>query len=146
MIPLTAKKPADEPNIYELAGGQEPLMRMVAHFYRSVETDPVLRPLYPEDLRDSAWWTALFIIQFCGGPSDYSQTRGHPRLRMRHYPFSIGQPERDAWVGHMSAAVEAEIKDETAKRFLLEYFERTATFLMNREAGEGTVSPTVGRV
>ncbi len=136
MIPLTAKRPPDEPTIYELAGGQEPLMRMVAHFYRSVETDPVLRPLYPEDLRDSAWWTALFIIQYCGGPSDYSQTRGHPRLRMRHYPFSIGQRERDAWVAHMSAAVAAEITNETARRFLLDYFERTATFLMNRSEGE----------
>ena len=136
MISLTAKKPADEPNIYDLAGGQEPLMKMVAHFYRSVESDPILRPLYPEDLRDSAWWTALFIIQFCGGPSDYSNTRGHPRLRMRHYPFSIGQKERDAWVLLMRQAVEAEIENATAKKFLLDYFERTATFLMNRSEAE----------
>lgn len=136
MISLTAKKPESEPNIYELAGGQEPLMKMVAHFYRGVESDPVLRPLYPEDLRDSAWYTALFIIQFCGGPSDYSNTRGHPRLRMRHYPFAIGQKERDAWVHLMSVAVEAEIENETAKKFLLDYFERTATFLMNRSEAE----------
>ncbi len=111
-------------------------MKMVAHFYRGVESDPVLRPLYPEDLRDSAWYTALFIIQFCGGPSDYSNTRGHPRLRMRHYPFAIGQKERDAWVHLMSVAVEAEIENETAKKFLLDYFERTATFLMNRSEAE----------
>lgn len=136
MIPLTAQKPAEEPTIYELAGGQEPLLRMVAHFYRGVESDPVLRPLYPEDLRDSAWWTALFIIQYCGGPTDYSQTRGHPRLRMRHYPFAIGQRERDAWVSHMTRAVEAEIKDETAQQKLNDYFEKTATFLMNRSQNE----------
>lgn len=136
VISLTAKKPEDEQTIYELAGGQEPLMKMVAHFYRSVESDPILRPLYPEDLRESAWWTALFIIQYCGGPSDYSGTRGHPRLRMRHYPFAIGRRERDAWVHHMSAAVEAEIEDERAKKFLLDYFDRTATFLMNRSEAE----------
>jgi len=136
MISLTAQKPPDETSIYELAGGQEPLMRMVAHFYRGVENDAVLRPLYPEDLRDSAWWTALFIIQYCGGPADYSQTRGHPRLRMRHYPFAIGQKERDAWVSHMSQAVEAEIENPEAKRRLLDYFEKTATFLMNRSEAE----------
>ncbi len=136
MISLTAAKPKDEPNIYELAGGQEPLLRMVARFYRGVESDPVLRPLYPEDLRDSTWYTALFVIQYCGGPSDYSNSRGHPRLRMRHYPFSIGQKERDAWVHHMSLAVEAEIENPTAKKFLLDYFERTATFLMNRSEAE----------
>lgn len=135
-IPLTAQKPAEEPTIYELAGGQEPLLRMVAHFYRGVEEDATLRPLYPEDLRDSAWWTALFIIQYCGGPTDYSQTRGHPRLRMRHYPFAIGQRERDAWVFHMTRAVEAEIKDETAKQKLNDYFGKTATFLMNRSQNE----------
>ena len=111
-------------------------MRMVAHFYRGVEKDAILRPLYPDDLRDSAWWTALFIIQYCGGPADYSQTRGHPRLRMRHYPFAIGQKERDAWVSHMSQAVEAEIENPEAKRRLLDYFEKTATFLMNRSEAE----------
>ena len=141
MISLTATKPAEEPNIYEMAGGQEPLMKMVAHFYRGVESSPILRPLYPEDLRDSAWYTALFIIQFCGGPSDYSNTRGHPRLRMRHYPFSIGQKERDAWVHLMSLAVEAEIENETAKKFLLDYFERTATFLMNKSEAEDAAKP-----
>ncbi len=138
MISLTAHKPADEPSIYELAGGREPLLRMVARFYKGVESDPVLRPLYPEDLSDSEWWTALFIIQYCGGPSDYSNTRGHPRLRMRHYPFAIGQKERDAWVHHMTRALEAEIEDATAKKFLLDYFERTATFLMNRSEVENS--------
>ena len=136
MIPLTAHKPAEELTLYERAGGQEPLLKMVARFYGSVESDPVLRPLYPEDLRDSAWWTALFIIQYCGGPSDYSAHRGHPRLRMRHYPFAIGQRERDAWVNHMTSAVEAEIEDETARKVLIEYFEKTATFLMNRSQSE----------
>ncbi|BCM91902.1 group 2 truncated hemoglobin GlbO [Abditibacteriota bacterium] len=140
MISLTAKKDESEATIYDLAGGQEPLMRMVAHFYRGVESDSVLRPLYPEDLRESAWWTALFIIQYCGGPSDYAATRGHPRLRMRHYPFAIGRRERDAWVHHMSLAVEAEIENETAKKFLLDYFDRTATFLMNRSEAEDSAT------
>jgi len=88
--------------------------------------------MYPEDLTDSIKWTALFLIQFFGGPGEYSAHRGHPRLRMRHFPFKIGVAERDAWVYHMKNAVESEISDSTAKAFMIDYFERTATFLINQ--------------
>ena len=126
------KSAVDEPTIYELAGGQATFFRLCARFYDNVSRDALLRPLYPADLQESAWWLALFLMQYCGGPGDYSARRGHPRLRMRHLPFSIGQAERDAWMKNMGQAVESEIENEQVKAFLLPYFERTATFMMNR--------------
>lgn len=122
---------------YARIGSEEPFFAMVQHFYSAVETDPVLRPLYPADLTESIRNTALFIIQFCGGPAVYSQQRGHPRLRLRHYPFVIGQAERDAWVKLMGAAVDAEIPDAQVRAFLHNYFERTATFLINQKSEPG---------
>lgn len=119
-------------SLYERAGGRDTFFRLASQFYAGVAADPILRPLYPDDLTESAHWLALFLIQFCGGPGDYSQNRGHPRLRMRHLPFSIGMAERDAWVKHMKAACENEISNAEARAALLEYFERTATFLINR--------------
>ena len=118
-------------SIYELAGGETAFFRLTAKFYEGVAGDPVLRPMYPEDLTASISSMALFLIQYCGGPATYSSERGHPRLRMRHLPFTIGQAERDAWVKHMKAAVEAEIDQPAARQFLLDYFERSATFMMN---------------
>ncbi len=126
------QKPTDAPSIYEMAGGEDAFFRLVKRFYEGVASDPVLRPLYPEDLSDSEKYTALFLIQFCGGPATYSAQKGHPRLRMRHYPFAIGQKERDAWVSLMNRAVESEIENADVRAYLHQYFERTATFLMNR--------------
>lgn len=126
------QKPDDAPSIYELAGGEEAFFRLVKRFYQGVATDPVLRPLYPEDLTEAERNTALFLIQFCGGPATYSAGRGHPRLRMRHYPFAIGQKERDAWVLHMGRAVDSEIEHEGVRAYLHRYFEKTATFLINK--------------
>ena len=124
--------PANAPSIYELAGGEAVFFRLVKRFYEGVATDPVLRPLYPEDMSDAERKTALFLIQFCGGPATYSAQQGHPRLRMRHYPFAIGQNERDAWVTHMGRAVDSEIENADVRAYLHQYFERTATFLINK--------------
>jgi len=79
----------------------------VDRFYAAVAEDPVLRPLYPEDLTAPSAHLAAFLVQYWGGPDDYRLERGHPRLRMRHVPFAIGFPERDAWFRHMSEAVRA---------------------------------------
>jgi hemoglobin len=92
----------------------------------------VLRPLYPSDLAESKRHLALFLMQYFGGPSTYSKERGHPRLRMRHLPFAIGQAERDAWMRHMTAAVDAERLPEGVREVLVDYFERAATFMINR--------------
>jgi len=77
----------------------------VDRFYLGVAGDPLLRPLYPEDLSESARHLALFLMQYWGGPGTYGEQRGHPRLRMRHAPFVIGPAERDAWLRHMGDAL-----------------------------------------
>ena len=130
--PRAPGEDADARTVFEAAGGAETFRRIVARFYAGVADDPVLRPLYPEHLDESERHLALFLMQYFGGPSTYSQQRGHPRLRMRHLPFAIGQAERDAWMRHMTVAVEAEGLPEPLSVTLLDYFDRAATFLMNR--------------
>jgi hemoglobin len=122
-----------QPNIYELAGGDAPFRRLIDAFYQRVEREPLLRPLYPADLTPSREHLFLFVTQYFGAPPRYNALRGHPRLRMRHAPFVIGQAERDAWVRHMLAAVEQAGFAEPARSALVEYFERAATFLINRD-------------
>ena len=121
--------------VYQLAGGERTFTRIVERFYASVATDPVLRPLYPKDEEQfarSADHLRLFLIQYWGGPTWYSEQRGHPRLRMRHLPFPIGPRERDAWLTHMRAAVASvELPDQVREAFL-EYFEAAAEAMMNR--------------
>jgi hemoglobin len=118
--------------LFEQVGGAPVFERIVSRFYDGVAEDAVLRAMYPEDLAESKRTMSLFLMQYFGGPSTYSAERGHPRLRMRHAPFAIGQAERDAWMKHMRAAVEAEEIPADAKQAMLEYFERAATFMMNR--------------
>ena len=80
---------------------------------------------------------ADFLIQYWGGPDDYSRRQGHPMLRARHLPFAIGRRERDAWMHHMTAAVHAADSSAAAAQELLEYFERAATHLVNTETPKG---------
>lgn len=118
--------------IYQSAGGEETFARIVENFYNGIETDALLRPLYPEDLTEAKRHLALFLIQYFGGPSTYSEERGHPKLRMRHLPFAIGIAERDAWLRHMKNAVEIEDLPDEVEAAMMEYFERAANFMMNR--------------
>jgi len=93
---------------YDEVGGHETFQRLVAHFYAGVAADPILRPIYPEDdLGPAEERFRMFLEQYWGGPSTYSEQRGHPRLRMRHAPFSIGEVERDAWLARMRAAMDS---------------------------------------
>ena len=125
--------PTDARTIFTAVGGAETFDRIVERFYAGVTDDPVLRPMYPEDLVESRRRLSLFLQQYFGGPGTYSAERGHPRLRMRHFPFAIGQAERDAWMRHMRAAVEAERFPPELEAALLDYFDRAAIFLINRE-------------
>ena len=120
-------------SIYELAGGEETFRLLVGRFYARVAEDALLRPVYPEDdLSGAAERLTLFLIQYWGGPSTYSDQRGHPRLRLRHQPFAIGKAERDAWLSHMTAAVESlELAPEIRKP-LLDYFETASTAMINQ--------------
>jgi hemoglobin len=92
---------------YDAMGGADAFRRLVARFYAGVATDPVLRPLYPEDdLADAETRLRMFLEQYWGGPATYSQQRGHPRLRMRHAPFAVTPEARDHWLHHMREAVD----------------------------------------
>jgi hemoglobin len=119
--------------VYEAVGGAETFKTLVERFYAAVESDPLLRPLYPEkDLSSATERLTLFLIQYWGGPDTYSARRGHPRLRLRHQPFAIGQAERDAWFKHMTAAVDSlDLKPEVRKE-LLDYFDATSTAMINQ--------------
>ncbi|WP_101831133.1 globin [Frankia canadensis] len=93
---------------YDAVGGEPTFRTLVARFYQGVANDPVLRPLYPEDdLAGAEERLRMFLIQYWGGPSEYQQVRGHPRLRLRHVPFAIGPAQRDAWLAVMRAAVDS---------------------------------------
>jgi hemoglobin len=118
--------------LYERVGGEAFFMALVDRFYASVEDDPVVRSLYPEDLDGPRRHLALFLVQYWGGPRTYSDERGHPRLRMRHFPFRIGQLERDAWVRHMLAAVQDSAASPADAEALSAYFETAATSLINQ--------------
>lgn len=119
------------PSVYEVVGGEGFFVDLVDRFYDGVAQDPVLRPLYPDDLTDSRAHLAGFLVQYWGGPGTYSEQRGHPRLRLRHAPFAIGRPERDAWWHHMEAAVRSMHAAPPVEAELLAYFDQAATAMIN---------------
>ncbi len=92
---------------YEEIGGYETFHRIVARFYEGVATDELLRPLYPEeDLGPAEERFLLFLVQYWGGPTTYGDTRGHPRLRMRHAPFAVTPAAKDRWLVHFRAGLD----------------------------------------
>ena len=125
---------SDEIDVYEIVGGKRFFETLVDRFYDSVAGDPTLLRLYPspEDLEPARHKLALFLAQYWGGPDDYSRERGQPALRMRHGPFAIGPAERDAWLGHMSAALASMKLPIEVERALLDYFAMAAEALRNR--------------
>lgn len=125
----------NQASVYVAAGGEATFRRLVDRFYEGVAGDPALRPLYPEeDLAGARERLTLFLVQYWGGPATYSERRGHPRLRMRHQPFAIGPAERDAWLGHMRAAVESLDLERGVRKALLDYFEAASSAMVNRPA------------
>jgi hemoglobin len=121
--------------VYEAAGGEATFRLLVARFYARVGGDPLLRPLYPEaDLASATERLTLFLIQYWGGPHTYNEQRGHPRLRMRHQPFAVGQAERDAWLEHMKVAVESLELTPAVRKALIDYFETASTAMINQPA------------
>jgi hemoglobin len=124
--------PAQVASMYERVGGRPWFVALVGRFYATVEVDPVLRPLYPDDLTDPREHLTGFLVQYWGGPTTYSEERGHPRLRMRHARFAIGGPERDAWYRAMAAAVVAGGLAPDDEAAFLTYFDMAATSLVNQ--------------
>jgi hemoglobin len=120
---------------YEAVGGAETFRRLVSRFYQEVARDPVLRPVYPSrDLGPAEEHLRLFLIQYWGGPGTYSERRGHPRLRMRHARFAIGEAERDAWLRHMRTALDELDLDEALDAQLWDYLVMAAHSLVNQPA------------
>jgi hemoglobin len=112
--------------------GEEPFRRVVHAFYQGVAEDPELRALYPEeDLGPAEERLVMFLIQYWGGPTTYSQQRGHPRLRMRHAGFHIDLAARDLWLKHMRAAVDGAGLREPEREELWAYLEHAANFMVN---------------
>ncbi len=125
----------DGPTLYHRVGGRPFFETLTRRFYEAVAGDPVLRPLYPDDdegMEAARLHLELFLVQYWGGPSEYNETRGHPRLRMRHAPFAIGPAQRDAWVRHMTDAVKAAGLSPLDEVQMLSYFTTSATHLINQ--------------
>ena len=124
-----------EQTLYERVGGGAFFETLVDRFYEGVAADPVLLALYPEpdDLAPARERLTLFLVQYWGGPTTYSDERGHPRLRMRHAPFAIGPDERDRWLLHMRAAIDATAADDReAADALHAYVTMAAEAMQNR--------------
>jgi hemoglobin len=121
-----------EQTFYDAVGGHDTFVRIVDRFYEGVADDPELRALYPEaDLSGAAHRLTMFLEQYWGGPTTYSDQRGHPRLGMRHAPFAVTPQARDRWLVHMRAAIDEAgmTAEQTAQMW--EYVERAAHFLVN---------------
>ena len=118
--------------MYERVGGRAWFAALTARFYAGVAGDPVLRPLYPDDLAGAEERLCGFLVQYWGGPADYSAQRGHPRLRMRHIGFAIGERERDAWFAHMAASVRAGGLSPADEDEMLAYFANAAMHMVNQ--------------
>jgi len=120
--------------VYDRVGGMPFFERLVDRFYDGVAADPVLRPVYPEqDLAGARHRLTLFLAQYWGGPRTYDEERGHPRLRMRHFPFAIGPAERDRWLVHMRAAIADLAPPTDVAEALDRYFDNAAEAMRNRE-------------
>lgn len=119
--------------MYEAVGGMDFFDRLVDAFYRRVEADPDLLALYPEpdDLAGARERLRLFLAQYWGGPTTYSEQRGHPRLRMRHAPYPIDAAARDRWLAAMRGALD-ELDPPPAIRFRFDsYFDMAADAMVN---------------
>ncbi len=129
--PATGRESRAE-TFYEAVGGHATFVRLVTRFYEGVAADPVLRPMYPDqDLGPAMERLRGFLEQYWGGPTTYSEERGHPRLRMRHAPFRVTPDARDRWLTHMRAAVTSLQLPPVYESVLWDYLERAAWSMVN---------------
>ena len=124
---------------YTEIGGAPTFRALVERFYAGVRQDPILRPMYPaDDWEGAETRLRMFLEQYWGGPTTYSENRGHPRLRMRHAPFAVDEKARDAWLSHMRDAVDSLELSAEQDATLWGYLEMAARSMQNRwpdEAG-----------
>jgi len=120
-------------SFYDQVGVEDTFRRLVHAFYLGVGQDDVLRPMYPDaDLAAAEDRLRMFLEQYWGGPTTYSDTRGHPRLRMRHASFHVDAAARDRWLLHMRAAVDSLDLAPIHEAVLWDYLERAAHSLVNQ--------------
>jgi hemoglobin len=124
----------DEVPLYDAVGGMAFFEALVDRFYEGVQGDPALLSLYPQpgDLGPARHKLTLFLAQYWGGPATYQEERGHPALRMRHAAFAIGTHERDRWLVHMRAAVDAMDQPPEVAKTLTDYLDMAADSLRNQ--------------
>lgn len=129
---MTTHDESTAQTFYDEIGGLPTIAKIVDRFYEGVATDEVLRPLYPEeDLGPAAERFTLFLAQYWGGPTTYSDNRGHPRLRMRHAPFAVTPVARDHWLRHFRAGLDAaNLTPEQDAKFW-DYVTHAAQFMVN---------------
>jgi hemoglobin len=125
-----------ETTIYELVGGMPFFEALVGRFYEHVTADPVLLALYPDqvDLGPARQRLQLFLAQYWGGPTSYSDERGHPMLRARHFPFAIGPVERDHWLAAMRDSLESLAPHPIIVKAMDDYFVMAAEAMRNQDA------------
>ena len=124
---------------YDDFGGHDTFVKLVREFYRGVAGDPELRALYPEDdLGPAEERLRMFFEQYWGGPTTYSEQRGHPRLRMRHVPYAVTPDMRDRWLQHMLAAVDTLDLPTEQDDLLRDYVTRAAYSLVNAPGPDGS--------
>ena len=130
--------------VYALVGGAAWFRALDDRFYDRVELDPTLMTLYPEsDTTGARERLTGFLVQYWGGPTDYSDARGHPRLRMRHAPFRVGPVEREAWFTHMTESVREAALAPEIETAMIDYFDHAATAMINWD-GKGPMAQTHG--
>lgn len=129
-------EPEQQLSVHDVVGSDF-FADLVEAFYAGVETDELLRPMYPADLAGAKGRLAMFLVQYWGGPATYSEHRGHPRLRMRHMPFRVDAAARDAWLHHMRNALRATAERRGTPPVVVaavdDYFVRSADFLRNTD-------------
>lgn len=119
-------------SFFDEVGGEAVFRRLVEVFYREVALDDVLKPMYPEeDLGPAQERLTLFLMQYWGGPTTYSQGRGHPRLRMRHMPYVVDADARDRWLRCMRTAVDELELPPLHEATLWDYLSRAAYAMVN---------------
>lgn len=125
--------PAEQTSFYDQVGGEPTFRKLAYEFYQQVEADPDFKAMYPEeDLGPAEERLRLFLIQYWGGPSDYSQLRGHPRLRARHMPFHIDAQARETWLRFMRNAMDTLGLSPLHYDTMWDYFQRAARAMQNQ--------------
>ena len=117
---------------YDEIGGMETIKAIVDRFYEGVAADEALRPMYPEeDLGPAAERLTLFLAQYWGGPTTYSESRGHPRLRMRHAPFAVTPEAKEHWLRHFKEGLDSVALTPEQYAQFWDYATHAAQFMVN---------------